>query len=262
MIKPQYHQRAIQLREELSDNYFILWIWDETLGAAGKPGQFYEIRAVSAPITTSFAEQTIPKLYKPVSIYDNQGGRIGFMIKKVGPGTVALSRLHAGDTLEIIGPCGNGFPIVIGRRVLLISGGIGYPPLWYLQKEIINHNQIYWMHGGASQGDVFPCDEIWTEDGSIGRKGKVCDGLQAVIDKYKIDTMYSCGPQGLLKAAAEMSIRNNIEHYCSLESYMACGIGVCYGCAVPIGTPENWTYRRVCKDGPVFNAREVRWELL
>jgi dihydroorotate dehydrogenase electron transfer subunit len=118
------------------------------------------------------------------------------------------------------------------------------------------------MHGGASQGDVFPCDEIWTEDGSIGHKGRVCDNLQEIIIKYEIDTMYSCGPQGLLKAASETSSEIRIEHYCSLEAYMACGIGVCHGCVVPIGSSEDWSYRRVCKEGPVFNSAEVRWELI
>jgi dihydroorotate dehydrogenase electron transfer subunit len=261
MINPQYRQRAIQLREELSDDYFILWIWDEALGAAGSPGQFYEIRAL-ASLANLQAVQAIPKLFKPVSIYDNQGGRIGFMIKKVGAGTNALSRLRAGDTLELIGPCGNGFPLTRSKRVLLLSGGIGYPPLWYLQKELINHNQIYWMHGGASQGDIFPCDEIWTEDGSIGRKGRVCDQLQETLVKQEIDIVYSCGPEGLLRAATAVTTEMKIEHYCSMEAYMACGIGVCHGCAVPIGTPQDWTYRRVCKEGPVFNADSIRWELL
>ncbi len=260
MNSPQYRQRAIQLREELSDEYFILWIWDEALGAAGKPGQFYEIRALSS-LANLQTFHGIPKLFKPISIYDNQGGRIGFMIKKVGTGTNALSRLRAGDTLELIGPCGTGFPVFRGRRILLISGGIGYPPLWYLQKELINHNQIYWMHGGGGQADVFPCDEIWTEDGSIGRKGRVCDNLEETIAKYEVDTVYSCGPQGLLRTVCEITNKLDIEHYCSLEAYMACGIGVCHGCAVPIGHPEDWTFKRVCKEGPVFNAKEIRWEI-
>jgi dihydroorotate dehydrogenase electron transfer subunit len=261
MDNPLYRQRAIQLREELVSDYFVLWIWDEALGATGKPGQFYEIRALSS-MANPQTVHAIPKLFKPISIYDNQGGRIGFMIKKVGPGTKALSRLRAGDTLELIGPCGNGFPLVTGKRILLLSGGIGYPPLWYLQKELINHNQIYWMHGGATGGDVFPCDEIWTEDGSIGRKGRVCDNLRQNILEYNIDTMYSCGPQGLLKNASQISAEMQILHYCSLEAYMACGIGVCHGCAVPIGSKEDWNYRRVCKEGPVFNSAEVMWELI
>jgi len=260
MNNPQYRQRAIQYREELSDDYFILWIWDEALGAAGRPGQFYEIRALASLKNASNVNK-IPKLFKPISIYDNQGGRIGFMIKKVGEGTIALSKLRAGDMLELIGPAGNGFPIYRGKRILLISGGIGYPPMWYLQKELINHNQLYWMHGGAKQGDIFPCDEIWTDDGSIGRKGRVCDGMAANISKNEIDIVYSCGPLPMLAEASRITNELEIEHYCSLESYMACGIGVCHGCAVPIGSKEAWDYKRVCKEGPVFKAEEVRWEL-
>ena len=261
MSKPQYRQRSIQFREELNDDYFILWIWDEALGAAGKPGQFYEIRALAA-LQNANQSRAIPKLFKPISIYDNQGGRIGFMIKKVGDGTNALSKLRAGDLLELIGPCGNGFPIFTGKHILLLSGGIGYPPMWYLQKALINHNQVYWMHGGCSVGDVFPCDEIWTEDGSIGREGMVTTKLTENIRQREIDVMYSCGPLPMLAAAHKIAQVEGIAHYTSLEAYMACGIGVCHGCAVAIGSSDNWDYQRVCKEGPIFNAEEVRWELM
>ena len=259
MNMPQYRQRTIQFREELSEDYFILWIWDEALGEAGQPGQFYEIRAL-ASLASPY--RTIPKLFKPISIYDNQGGRIGFMIKKVGEGTQALSKLRTGDMLELVGPCGNGFPIFQGKHILLVSGGIGYPPLWFLQKSLIHQNQVYWMHGGASIPDVFPCDEIWTDDGSIGRKGLVSQNLDQTLKTKEIDVMYSCGPTPMLAAAQRIAASLGVEHYTSLEAYMACGIGVCHGCAVPIGTKENWDYLRVCKEGPVFNAKDVRWELM
>ncbi|MDI3503101.1 MAG: dihydroorotate dehydrogenase electron transfer subunit [Candidatus Cloacimonadota bacterium] len=261
MNNPQYRQRAIQAREELTDDYFILWIWDEAWGAAVRPGQFFEIRALASLEDAQVAGH-IPKLFKPISIYDNQGGRIGFMIKNVGKGTNALSKLRAGDMLELLGPAGNGFPVYRGKHALLISGGIGYPPMWYLQKELINHNQVYWMHGGATQGDTFPCDEIFTEDGSIGKKGRVCDGLKENIAKYDIDIVYSCGPLPMLAAATAITQELAIEHYASLEAYMACGIGVCYGCVIPVGSALNWDYLRVCKEGPVFKAEEVRWELI
>ncbi len=261
MTKPQYRQRAIVQREELSEDYFILWIWDEDMGALCKPGQFYEIRALAvfedAPTSVS-----IPRLFKPISIYDNQGGRIGFMIKRVGLGTNALSKLKAGDTLELIGPAGNGFPLAEDRKILLISGGAGYPPLWYLQKKLIGQNKVYWIHGGATGSDIFPCDEMWTEDGSIGRKGRACDDLENTIKEREIDLIYSCGPFGMLKEATRISEMYDIEHYSSLEAYMACGIGVCHGCTVPIGTKEDWDYLRVCKEGPVFSAKEIRWEIM
>lgn len=259
MNQPQYRQRSIQQREELSEDYFLLWIWDEALGAAGSPGQFYEIRPM-ARLQNAMQYRAIPKLFKPISIYDNQGGRIGFMIKKVGEGTIALSKLKAGDLLELIGPAGNGFPMVSGKRILMVSGGVGYPPLWYLQKSLINHNQVYWMHGGASQGDIFPCDEIWTADGSIGRKGFVTEGVADNLKRLNIDLVYSCGPMPMLKTVSEITTQMDIQHYTSLEAYMACGIGVCHGCAVPIGNHDNWDYLRVCKEGPVFDAKEVRWE--
>ena len=179
-IKPERTERVIYAREELCGNYFILWIWDESLSRKCHPGQFFEIRA-HASLGDAFDARSLPKLFKPISIYDNADGRIGFFIKKVGAGTGALAKLKAGDMLELIGPLGNGFKLVSNRRVLLLSGGIGYPPLWYLQKELINHNQVFWLHGGANQDDVFPCDEVWTVDGSFGKQGVVTNGLATLI---------------------------------------------------------------------------------
>ena len=260
MDKPrhQFLERTIYSREELCGDYFILWIWDEALGEKCQPGQFFEIRAHYS-IADAEETRSLPKLFKPISIYDNAEGRIGFFIKKVGSGTNALYKLKAGDLLELIGPLGNGFPFVTGRRILLVSGGIGYPPLWYLQKELIKHNLLYWVHGGSGQNDVFPCDEIWTEDGSFGKKGMVTEGIRKLIAEKKIDLIYSCGPIPMLKECAGITNKLNIEHYCSLEAYMACGIGVCYGCAIPVGYENDWNYLRVCKEGPVFNAGEVLW---
>ncbi len=258
---PQRLERAVYSREELCGDYFILWIWDEALSKQIKPGQFFEIRA-HASLTDAEDSRCLPKLFKPISVYDNSGGRIGFFIKKVGPGTIALSKLKAGDMLELIGPLGNGFPLITQRRILLVSGGIGYPPLWYLQKELINHNLIFWVHGGAGQGDVFPCDEVWTVDGSLGKKGLVTQSLKSLITEKKIDLVFSCGPMPMLKQTAAITSELGIEHYTSLEAYMACGIGVCHGCAVPIGSENAWDYLRVCKEGPVFKAEEVLWNML
>jgi len=259
--KPVLQETAIYSREELCGNYFILWIWDEALGKKCHPGQFFELRAHASLVDADDA-RCLPKLFKPISIYDNAGGRIGFFIKKVGQGTASLSKLRAGDMLELIGPLGNGFPIVQGRRILLVSGGIGYPPLWYVQKELINHNLIFWLHGGASQDDIFPCDEVWTVDGSIGKKGLVTEGIEALIATKQIDLVFSCGPIAMLRQTAAITSRLGVEHYASLETYMACGIGTCHGCAVPVGTQDNWTYLRACHEGPVFNASEVLWEKL
>ncbi len=255
---PQRREIAIYSREELCGGYFILWIWDDELSKKSKPGQFFEIRA-HASLHDAWDSQRIPKLYKPISIYENSGGRIGFFIKNVGPGTSALARLRAGDMLELIGPLGNSFPLFSGRRVLLVSGGIGYPPLSYLQKELINRNLIFWAHGGATQADIFPCDEVWTVDGSIGKMGLVTEGLADILQSKRIDLVISCGPIPMLKQTAMICTEYGIEHYTSMEAYMACGIGVCHGCAVPVGTEENWDYLRVCKEGPVFNAADVLW---
>jgi dihydroorotate dehydrogenase electron transfer subunit len=99
-------------------------------------------------------------------------------------------------------------------------------------------------------------------DGSFGKQGMVTEGMADLLLSKKIDLVYSCGPGSMLKQAAQIAAAHGIEHYTSMEAYMACGIGVCHGCAVPVGTDEDWTYLRVCKEGPVFNAADVLWSEL
>ncbi|MEN6444745.1 MAG: dihydroorotate dehydrogenase electron transfer subunit [Candidatus Cloacimonas sp.] len=254
---PLYIKREIYSSTELTGNYFVLRILDEELALKCKPGQFFELRAAKMETDCS-----LPKLFKPISIYDVTKVIISFLIKKRGSGTNSLSKSTTTDLLEMIGPLGNGFPIVSGRNVLLVSGGIGYPPLSYLYKELIAQNQIYWIHGGGGSNDVFPCNEVWTIDGSYGNKGMVTENLENILTEKKIDLIYSCGPIPMLKECFRKASKLNIEQYCSLEAYMACGIGSCYGCAVPIGKNDQWNYLRVCQEGPVFNAEEVLWNLL
>jgi dihydroorotate dehydrogenase electron transfer subunit len=232
-------------REEIKRDYFVLEVESESLAPQCRPGVFFELKA-DVPSQAR-------RLYKPVSVYRAGNGRIAFLIKKTGPGTEALFSLQRGGLLNLIGPLGNGFPLCEGRNVLLVSGGVGYPPLAYLKEALQGSNRITFIHGGACAEHMFPCDLAYTIDGSFGRKGMVTDDIEGLIKDRQIDVVYSCGPVGMLKA---LSLRLPlIEHYVSLEAYLACGVGVCHGCAVPVGE----TYIRVCKDGPVFNAADLRW---
>ncbi len=184
------------------------------------------------------------------------------MIKRLGRGTSSLGELKIGELIDLIGPLGTPFPLVKGKHVVLISGGVGYPPLWLLRKELSESNPICWIHGGNSKMDIFPCNEIWTVDGSIGNKGFVTEGLESYCTKKKVDIIYACGPEAMLKAIASTAKKHGVELVVSMEAYMACGVGVCYGCAIPCGSLENIKYKRVCKDGPVFNADEICWDAL
>jgi dihydroorotate dehydrogenase electron transfer subunit len=228
--------------------YRVLWIEDHELAARCVPGMFFELKADR--------RDQANRLYKPISVYQVREGRMAFMVKEVGEGSKALCSLQPGDGVRLIGPLGNAFPLLNVQNILLVSGGVGYPPLSFLKSCLPPSSRVIHLHGGASAKDIFPCDIVCTEDGSAGSKGRVTDLVPSVIAENRIQLVYSCGPQPMLKALARMV--EGIPHFVSLEAYMACGIGVCYGCSVPVGNE----FKRVCKDGPVFNAADIDWEKL
>lgn len=244
----------IKETQHLNSLYFVHTVHLGSLAADIKPGQFFELK------NPAF---THPMLRKPISVYDVQDETVSFMIKRLGKGTEQLSLLTKGDKIDILGPLGNFFPIIDGENALLVSGGIGYPPLFFLKKYLEKAGkQIYWLHGGRTREDIFPADEIRTDDGSMGRPGFVTDGLIEYLYESKPDVIYACGPKAMLKACAEINFKHGIPLYVSLEEYMACGIGVCHGCAVKVksDSPIGVDYKTVCKDGPVFDTREIVWE--
>jgi dihydroorotate dehydrogenase electron transfer subunit len=240
--------------EHLNDAYFVIKVDLGTHEYELKPGQFFELK--NPQVST-------PMLKKPISVYDAQAGVVSFMIKRIGKGTELLSQLQAGELLEIMGPLGNSFPVKDVQKAVLVSGGIGYPPLSFLKQELTKAGiSIYFMHGGQSALDTFPADEIWTDDGSVGNKGFVTEGLIDSFQTHKADIVYACGPKAMLKHLSTLCAEFEIPLYVSLEEYMACGIGVCHGCAVKVKTDNaiGVTYKTVCKDGPVFDSREIVWE--
>jgi dihydroorotate dehydrogenase electron transfer subunit len=250
------YNKILQIQDikHLNDSYFVIEI---DLGKTAKdiiPGQFFEMKK---------ADAVSPMLRKPISVYDVHGNMVSFMVKRIGKATEQLSEMQTGDSLDILGPLGSGFPLPEGNKAVLVSGGIGYPPLYYLKKQLEQVGKaVYWLHGGRCGDDIFPTDETWTDDGSCGSKGFVTDGLKAYLEKNKPDVIYACGPNPMLKACAELAAKHNVTLYVSLEEYMACGIGVCHGCAVKVKDYSDIgvTYKTVCKDGPVFDARDIVWE--
>ncbi|MBW6513414.1 MAG: dihydroorotate dehydrogenase electron transfer subunit [Candidatus Syntrophosphaera sp.] len=244
-MTPAYKILAVTRRERINRDYHVIGLREPELAAKCQPGMFFELKAGTAGQDR--------KLFKPVSVYGAAEAEISFLIKVVGSGTKALSELAIGDPVKLTGPLGNGFPMIRDSNVLLVSGGVGYPPLAYLREALSSGNRITFLHGGACADDVFPCDRVYTLDGSCGQKGLVTRDVKDLIIEAKIDIVYSCGPIPMLKALAE--IVAPLPHHVSMEAYMACGVGVCHGCAVPVGD----AYLRVCADGPIFNAAEVCW---
>jgi dihydroorotate dehydrogenase electron transfer subunit len=243
-----YKTLPVYTLRRFNRDYCEVSVLDPELAKLCMPGMFFELKAGT--------ESQETRLFKPVSVAGASDGLVSFLIKVIGPGTQALASLGPGDSLKLIGPLGKGFPLVTGKNVLLVSGGVGYPPLEYLRKALTEENRVHFIHGGACGRDVFPCDRSYTVDGSGGKKGLVTMDVPDLLEEWKIGVVYSCGPLPMLKALARMVAP--LPHYASLEAYMACGVGVCHGCAIPVGEE----YQRVCADGPVFDASLVRWEEL
>lgn len=234
--------------ERINDAYFELWFSSVEMSRRLEPGQFFEIMKPGSE-----------RLRIPISAYDTRWDEIGLMIKIVGDGTRELSQLKRGDEIDVIGPLGNSFTLPKGKRVLLVSGGIGYPPMFMLKKNLDASNQVYWLHGGRCKDDAFVSDCVYTDDGSAGLKGFVTLGVEEKLHSESWDMLYACGPEPLLKRCAELAERHNVACELSLEAYMACGIGVCYGCAVAIRENDEIIYKTVCKDGPIFRGEEIAW---
>ena len=222
-----------------------------------------------------------PLLPRPLAIFRSDAhqhsGIVEFVYKVVGRGTALLSGLHQGDLLSIMLPLGNGFNLdVAGKIWWLAGGGVGfstlYPAAFALAqakadfhiflgaRNIDQHPPLEWIAGWDLPEKVTLC----TDDGSLGYRGTVAAAVRERIslltpsERERV-MILSCGPHGMLKSLAETAMSAGIPAQVSLENHMACGYGVCWGCATEIITGEGKEYLRVCKEGPVFNAGDVAW---
>ena len=228
-----------------------------------KPGNFIEIRVT---------DQVEPFLRRPISIYnlDKENGILEFIFQVKGKGTDLLSRKEVGDQIDIVGPLGFGtFKTEKYNKIAIIGGGIGIFPLYELAKEAKENNKQVTGYLGFRNKEYVMLEKefakvtdnlvITTDEGSYKNKGFAIDYLIKDMKKEKYDCIYACGPLPMLKAIQKYANENNINCQISLEEKMACGLGVCLGCAVkkeksPKEAPE---YFHVCKGGPVFNAKDV-----
>jgi len=227
-----------------------------------KPGQFYMLKGDWGDT---------PLLARPISIMTEDGHTISFLVKIVGEGSRKLAELNAGDSLTAVGPLGNSFPVDLvkkGDSVLLIGGGVGVPPLYYVAEQLVGKDVLpLFCQGARSREDILLLDElralsieprVTTEDGSLGTKGLVTDVAKAYLEKA--DFVFACGPKGMLVAISKL-IAGKTKAYFSLEERMACGFGICLGCACGIKQDDGETkYERVCVEGPVFESGKIIWD--
>lgn len=240
----------VKYLKPIGEDYFQIGLkvdWEEFT-----PGQFVMTKP---PKNATF-------LRRPFGIVSTKKKILELCIKKVGNGTNALSELKTDECVKILGPLGNGFKISKGiKKAIIVAGGYGIAPLLPLAEVLCkNGADIKFLYGGKSSKDILYLDElrklnleliISTEDGSMGEKGLITEALKA----GKIDGAVFCsGPCGLSCAIAKIAKERKLNAQISLDSYMACGIGVCLGCVIK---KSNGEYARACKDGPVFNAEEI-----
>ena len=252
-------QAKVLSQEMLADGIYSLWIETEAALTA-RPGQFVSVY-------TTDASKLLPR---PISIceIDKEAKRLRLVYRVTGEktGTKQFSELKAGDFVPVIGPLGNGFPYekAEGKKVFLMGGGIGVPPILELAKQMkCEKKQII---AGYRDCHTFLREEfeaagtlyIATEDGSVGTKGNVMDAIRE--NALEADVIYACGPTPMLRAIKKYAEENGIECYISLEERMACGIGACLACVCKSREKDahsNVNNKRICKDGPVFLSTEV-----
>lgn len=247
-------------KEEVNKNIFKFKCLSPEIAKDCKPGQFIEIR-----VSKTFE----PFLRRPISIYnvDIENQTIEFIFQVKGRGTEFLSQMEEGDLLDVIGPLGeNGFDVKKCKNIAIIGGGIGIFPLYELAKRNISSINVYTYLGFRNSEMVMLEKEfekvstkltITTDDGSYGKSGYAINYLKEEFERLNIDGIFACGPLPMLKSIQEFARNQKIYCQISLEEMMGCGIGACLGCAVKYKTDTEDTFKRVCKEGPVFNALEV-----
>ena len=245
-------------QEEIGKDIFSLWLQTDQMAQYARPGQFLSLY-------TGNAGKLLPR---PISIceIDKETSRIRLVYRVTGKntGTEAFSKMQPEEKIEALGPLGNGFPLeeAEGKKVFLIGGGIGIPPILETAKQLNAQktavlgyrDELFLNEEFAKYADVY----VATEDGSSGTKGNVLNAIQEKA--LEADVIFACGPTPMLRALKEYAAANHITCWISMEERMACGIGACLACVCKskdIDAHSQVHNKRVCKDGPVFLSTEV-----
>ena len=257
----RYFEARVAKNESLSGGYFRLSLAGCHPLGASRPGQFVMLRGDWE------RDPLLPRAFSLLSV--GSDGEAAILAKTVGRGTALLERAAVGAPISVLGPLGTAFPAPSSEFVdLLVGGGVGIPPM-YLQAAaaarvgLAHRSEI--LYGGRRSVDLVLLDEmrafgvglhLATEDGTAGRQGRITAELESrlAIHAGKPIRIMACGPNAMLWAVGRIARERGIPCFISVEEQMACGIGVCLGCAVPA---RSRPFRYVCKDGPVFDAADI-----
>lgn len=249
---------AVVSQERIARDIYSMWIQTEEIGGLAVPGQFISVY-------TGDKSKLLPR---PISLCEidreKKRIRVVYRVTGKGTGTEQFSHLQLGDHIEILGPLGNGLPLEagVGKKVCLIGGGIGVPPMLEMAKQLDAEKNLvmgyrdeqFLTEEFKENGELY----IATEDGSAGTRGTVMDAIRE--NALVSEVIYACGPAPMLRAVKKYAEENHILCYVSMEERMACGIGACLACVCQsreIDEHSQVHNKRVCKDGPVFLSTEV-----
>jgi dihydroorotate dehydrogenase electron transfer subunit len=287
-------EQTVQIvsNERDTDAYFRLVLRAPAIVPLIQPGQFAHVRVPSLPDAL---------LRRPFSIFQVKDDTFSILYKTVGKGTDALARLDTGEELSVIAPLGHGFTVPRrgGETPLLVAGGYGMAALYLLAQRSPQKGIVF--VGGRRRADILCEQEfqalgwdvrVTTEDGSHGKKGLVTDLLLAELRRSRGDKaqtkklkvrnpqsvirnakLFACGPTGMLRAVGKMADEFKVPAELSMDEHMCCGVGVCLTCVIPVKAGDGpgraeahareggWEYQRTCTEGPVFDAKEIVWEV-
>ncbi len=246
----------------LTEAYREIELAAPEIAGQARPGQFVHVRVPGIGAAS---------LRRPFSIYGADGGRLKILYKNVGRGTAAMTQLLPGDTMQVIGPLGNGFPLEPEGEALLVAGGYGVAPLFFLAGRLPRTGVA--LIGGRAAVDILVREEFerigWqvrvaTQDGSLGEKGMVTDLLDRELERLRQEGLrgeiFACGPEGMSRAVGDRAVASGVRAWLSLDKRMVCGVGACLACVQKLRRTDGSTWLgRVCHDGPVFEAREIVW---
>ena len=264
---------------EVTQGTYLLRLRAPEIARHAQPGQFVHVRCAPVGVLAT-SDQPSPQpspgkgegaeslawdplLRRPISIMraNRESGELDILFDVVGRGTALLSRVRPGDALDVLGPLGRPFGLKAStRQALLVGGGVGVPPLVALAEEAIARGvSVTLVAGFRSAAKVLPAEllppeveyVVTTDDGSAGRPGLVTESLAEYLSWA--DQLFACGPLPMLKALARLDLPRSLPVQVSMEERMGCAMGVCLGCVVQ----TRHGLQRVCRDGPVFDLREL-----
>jgi dihydroorotate dehydrogenase electron transfer subunit len=277
-----YADTAVSTRVQIVDNYIIardtmcLRVAVPMAMCASLPGQFFMLRDVRG---------TDPLIGRAFALYDcnTQEGWIEIVYLVKGKLTTSIATLRAGDEVGLVGPLGNSFDDSSTDHLIIVVGGIGQTPMVCLTREATGKQQFgsrncgyakrvslcygvrtrEYLAGVDSFENAGAQVHIATEDGSIGPPQRVTAVLLQLLDKeadLSQVRIVCCGPEPMMEAVSQIAIDRNVHCQVSLETPMACGIGICFTCVAKVGCESDWDYKRTCVEGPVFEASDVVWK--